>query len=118
MAYATEEYYKNTYKGKPLTNPKQALDRSSDDMDTMCYGRIRGREFDKLTEYQQECIRKATCAHAEFNEQYGAFLEIPMNGYSVGKTSMSFDVKQLNGIYTSLVVINLLDRTGLTCLVL
>ena len=116
--YADYEYYMDKYNGTLIgSDEENLLQEASDDIDDMVFGRIRGRGFENLTEYQQELIKKAVCFHADFNKQYGAFISAPINSYSIGKTSMSFNIQKLNGIDTSQSVIKLLNRTGLTCLV-
>lgn len=116
--YADYEYYSKEYKGTLINEDEEnLLDEASDDIDDMVFGRIRGKGFDNLTEYQQKLIKKAVCAHAEFSKRYGAFINSPVSSYSIGKTSMSFNGEKMNGIDTSSSVIKLLNRTGLTCLV-
>lgn len=116
--YADYEYYSQDFKGKLISKDEEnLLQNASDEIDDMTFGRIRGKGFNNLTEYQQELIKKAVCEQTEFNKKYGVFLNAPVSSYSVGKTSMSFNNEKLNGINTSLVVIQLLNRTGLTCLV-
>lgn len=116
--YADYEYYMDKYNGTLIgSDEENLLQEASDDIDDMVFGRIRGKGFDNLTEYQQELIRKAVCTHADFNKRYGAFINSPVSSYSIGKTSMSFNGEKMNGIDTSSSVIKLLNRTGLTCLV-
>lgn len=116
--YADYEYYSNIFKGKLISEDEEnLLQDASDDIDDMTFGRVRGKGFNNLTDYQQELIKKAICQHAEFNKKYGTFLNAPVSSYSVGKTSMSFNSEKLNGIDTSSSVVKLLNRTGLTCLV-
>lgn len=116
--YADYEYYADKYNGTLIANEEEnLLQEASDDIDDMVFGRIRGKGFDNLTEYQQELIKKAVCAHADFNKQYGTYINAPIASYSIGKTSMSINTQKLNGIDTTVSVIKLLNRTGLTCLV-
>lgn len=116
--YVDYNYYKDVFKGKLINEDEEnLLQDACNDIDDMVFGRIRGKGFDNLTEYQRELVQNAICQHTEFNKKYGTFLNAPVSSYSVGKTSMSFDSKKLNGIDTSSSVIKLLNRTGLTCLV-
>lgn len=116
--YADYSYYKSDFDGKLLNEEEESLlQDSSDDIDDICFGRIRGRGFENLTEYQQNQIKKAVCSHADFKKQYGSFIDSPVSSYSIGKTSMSFNTQKINGIETTSNVIKLLNRTGLTCLV-
>lgn len=116
--YADYVYYSEEYKGTLINaDDENLLQEASDDIDDMVFGRIRGKGFDNLTEYQQELIKKAVCSHADFNKQYGTYINAPIASYSIGKTSMSINTQKLNGIDTTVSVIKLLNRTGLTCLV-
>lgn len=116
--YIDYSYYTKEFKGTLISEKEQSLlDEASDEVDDMCFGRIRGKGFENLTEYQQGLIRKAICKQAEFKKKYGPFLESPIASYSISKTSMSFDSAKVNGIDTTDAVIRLLNRTGLTCLV-
>lgn len=116
--YTDYSYYTNEFKGTLISeNEINLLENASDEIDDICFGRIRGKGFENLTEYQQRLIKKAICQQAEFSKKYGTFLESPISSYSISKTSMSFDSKKINGVYTTDSVIRLLNRTGLTCLV-
>lgn len=116
--YADYIYYTDEFKGILISKDEtNLLENASDEVDDICFGRICGKGFENLTVYQQELIKKAVCQQAEFTKKYGAFLESPVSGYSISKTSMSFDSKKINGVYTTDSIIRLLNRTGLTCLV-
>ena len=116
--YANLEYYQKEFKGTLLSEEgTNLLEKASHEIDDICFGRIRGKGFENLTDYQQELIRKSVCEQAEFIKKYGTFLESPVTSYSISKTSMSFDSKKINGVHTTDSIIRLLNRTGLTCLV-
>lgn len=116
--YADYSYYTDEFKGTLISKEEtNLLENASDDIDDLCFGRIRGKGFNNLTEYQQSLIKKAVCQQVEFIKKYGAFLESPVSSYSISKTSMTFDSKKINGVYTTDSIIKLLNRTGLTCLV-
>lgn len=116
--YADYIYYSESFKGNLISQEEENLfEKASDEIDDMCFGRIRGIGFEELTEYQQELIKKSVCEQAEFNKKYGTFLESPIQSYSISKTSMSFNAQKINGVYTTDSIIRRLNRTGLTCLV-
>ena len=115
--YADIEYYKNEYGGTVIPDEALArhLSRASDQVDALTYNRIRGRGgLENLTYFQQECIQKAVCAQADFNAQYGAYADMPLQSYSVGDISLSFAAEKINGVATTRDVLNYLGQTGLT----
>ena len=117
MSYVDYEYYKYTFEGAILdeSNSEQRLERASDQIDSLTFNRIRAKGFDNLTEFQKDRIRKAVCIHAEFIEQYGDYLNMPLNGFSAGSVSVNFTSKTFNGVSTTQEVLNYLNQTGLTC---
>lgn len=117
--YATSEDYK-TYGSGAISEEliDKVLCDASDDIDALTFGRIHRTGFDGLHPSQQELISKATCLQADYVATYGSFFNSPVQSYSIGKTSMTFNGKVVSGVHTDDKVIALLDRTGLTCLVL
>lgn len=117
MSYVDYQYYKDEFNGAVLdeSNSKQRLERASDQVDSLTFNRIRAKGFDNLTEFQKDRIKKAVCIHAEFIEQYGDYINMPLNGFSAGSISINFSTKTLNGISTTQEVLNYLNQTGLTC---
>lgn len=116
MAYADNDYYKNFYGGAviPDEDLTRQLEKASDQIDSMTYNRIVVKGFENLTEFQQDRVKKSVCTHADFIYQYGAYLDMPLSGYSAGSISLSFNAKKAGGgIKTSQDVINLLKATGL-----
>lgn len=92
------------------------LDRASDEIDALCYGRIRTIGFDRLTPFQQDKIQKATCYHAAFLHAYGEELQSPLASYGINGVSMSFDSSRTvtqGGITTSNAVMAQLRQSGL-----
>ena len=78
MAYVDYQYYKDVFKGDlDEETATKLLEEASDQVDRLTYGRIRKREFESLTEYQQEMIKKAVCHQAEFINNYGEYLSSP-----------------------------------------
>lgn len=119
MGYADKNYYTDTYKGKLIGDEdlEQALEEASDQIDLLTYNRIVGRGFENLTAYQQNQVQKAVCTHADFVEQYGAYINAPLSGYSAGSISVSFNTDAIaiqNGVKTSKEVFGYLQQTGLT----
>lgn len=115
MAYADAEYYRNTYGGTAIPNEEltRQLEKASDQIDSMTFNRIVSAGIDGLTEFQRSRVKKAVCAHADFQYQYGPYLDMPVIGYSAGSISLSFKTVVTGGIKTSEEVINLLKTTGL-----
>lgn len=117
-AYATPDDYARYCPGGLLSEGQLSigLERASSQIDALCYGRIRRAGFENLTEYQQDCIRQATCLHAEFLTNYADALESPLQSYGINGVSMTFDadrVRQQGGVTTSGEVYSLLLQTGL-----
>ena len=117
--YADETYYKETYKGTIITQDiERSLKRASEDVNSLCYGRIEGKGFENLTEFQQDRIQDAVCEQAEYTFKYGEYFNNPMKSYSVGTTSVQLQDTEINGVHTTSRVIQLLEDTGLRCLTL
>ena len=96
------------------------LERASRQVNIICFGRINGYGFSNLTDYQKSLIKEAVCAHAKFLYDYKDYLDMPLNSFSISKTSMNFgDIGvSISGIRTSKEVVEYLRGTGLTCRVL
>lgn len=114
--YADVNYYKSIYKGTVILDEQleNKLELASDDIDSLTYNRINSIGFDNLTPFQQEKVKKAVCIQADFLYQYGDCLNIPVDSYSAGSVSLSFD-KDSNGVKVPNTVLNYLKQTGLTC---
>lgn len=117
MSYVDKTYYNDSFGGVilPEEHIENKLERASDQIDTLTYNRIVGKGFENLTNFQQDKIKKAVCIHAEFIEQYGTYIDMPLNGFSAGSVSVSFNAQKVNGITTTQEVLNYLKQTGLTC---
>lgn len=116
MPYADAEFYNNTYKGTaiPVEELDRALVHASDQIDSMTYNRIRAVGFESLTSYQQERVKLAVCAQADFYKEYGGLVDVPLHGFSAGKISLSFAGERINGIATSRTVSSYLSQSGLS----
>lgn len=117
MSYVDNTYYKESFGGTilPEDSINQKLERASDQVDTLTYNRIVGKGFSNLTKFQQDKIKKAVGIHAEFIEQYGEYVDMPLSGFSAGSISVNFNAQRINGITTTQEVLNYLKQTGLTC---
>lgn len=121
--YADADYYKNVFKGVIVSDDEleNELEAASDKIDGLTYNRISGIEFNNLTPFQQEKIKKAVCTQADFMYQYGDYLNFPLSGYTAGSIELDFNSGTAKGggnIKTTEAVINYLNQTGLTCRVL
>ncbi|MGG1878265.1 hypothetical protein ABDI30_11945 [Paenibacillus cisolokensis] len=116
MAYATPDDYDRYGDGSiPPDQLDKALDRASDQVDSLTYNRIVGRGLDRLTPFQRLNVVKAVCQQADFVYKYGEYLTMPLSGYSAGSTSMSFKAATgAGGVQTTDAVLDLLLPTGLT----
>ena len=118
MAYATlckfRKFVPESQAADDVVNLK--LEQASDDIDALCYGRIRRIGFEKLTAFQQEKVRKAVCYHAAFLCEYGEELASPLSGYGINGVSMSFSTERMvtqGGVTTSNAVMQQLRQSGL-----
>lgn len=119
MKYVTAEYYTEIYGGKLISEDlERKLNKAEREINHLCFGRIEGRGFDNLTEFQQEYIRQAVCLQADYIEQYGSYINSPLKGYSAGSTKVEMANVTYGGISTTEEVINLLEDTNLRCRVL
>lgn len=115
--YVDSDYYKNTFKGTTISDEQlnNKLERASDQVDSLTYNRVIGIGFDNLTDFQKDKIKKAVCLHADFVEQYGDYVDMPLAGFTAGSISVNFNAQKINGVTTTQEVINYLKQTGLTC---
>ena len=112
--YVDEVYY-NDFSGQIEEKLNSKLERASDQIDALTFNRIVGIGFDNLTEFQKDKVKKAVCLHANFMDQYGEYIDMPVSGFSAGSTSVSFNANKINGVTTTQEVLNCLKQTGLTC---
>ena len=107
--YATPEYYTADYSGTLISQDElpKALKDAEYSIDHLCFGRIKGKGYSNLSPYQQALIKRAVCLQADYIKQYGA-----------GSTKVEMANVTYGGISTTQEIINLLEDTGLRCLVL
>ncbi|MDN8590819.1 hypothetical protein Q0V21_18855 [Paenibacillus sp. 11B] len=115
MAYATADEYELYGDGMiPAEDLNKALSRASDQIDSLTYNRIVQRKLEGLTAFQRGNVVKAVCQQADFQFQYGDYLDFPLSGYSAGSVSVSFKaVDGPGGVKTTEGVTSLLRATGL-----
>ncbi len=91
--YATSEYYFTIFKGSMLSqdNVNKYLQEATEKIDSITYNRIVAKGFDNLTEFQQECVRKAVCYQAEYYFENGINSLSSVSSYSVLDISVNVD---------------------------
>lgn len=114
MSYVDSDYY-NQFSGLIIDKLDSKLEKATDQINSLTYNRIIGLGFENLTPFQQDKVKKAICIHADFIEQYGAYIDMPLSGFSAGSISVSFNAQRINGVTTTQEVLNYLGQTGLTC---
>lgn len=119
MTYADEAYYKNEYSGKLIRDEEISdyLKKASRQIDTLTFCRINAVGFDDLTFFQQEQIRYACCALADFLYENEDELESMLASYGINGVSMTFsnglNVRKIQGIIIRTDIYAELEKTGL-----
>ena len=120
--YADYEYYTAEYKGTmPEEEAVKALKQASRHIDALTYNRIKRCEFERLTTFQRDVIKEATCMMADFEHDNASMINSLINSYGINGANISFSVecancKIVNGIIVQKDVYAYLSQTGLTCL--
>lgn len=120
-AYATPEYYRDTYKGStvPADGLERALQQASRHIDSLTYNRIVGQRFLSLTPLQQETVREVVCQQADFEWENADEINTILQGYSINGVSAQFgeswNVYTDKGVAMRRDVYTLLSQTGLCC---
>lgn len=117
--YASIEDFERLYSDTSLDyiTIMQMLEQASEDVDGLTYNRIRVKGFDRLTDFQQEKVKRAVCIQAAFLNEYSEMLTSPFSSYSINGVSMAFNgdnIVNINGIKASRQRYNRLVQTGLT----
>jgi len=88
MVYVDAFYYKSEYFGEIEDDTQLArlLARASEKIDIITFNR--SRNFEKLSQYEQEMIKKAVCCEADAINEYGE-QDISLASYSIGDVSIS-----------------------------
>jgi len=92
------------------------LERACDEVDAICYGRIRKRGFDNLSSFQREKVQKAVCEHLLFLDEYGELLRLPLTHYGIDGVDMTFNGAKIEcqgGVSTGAAVMAQLRQSGL-----
>lgn len=114
MAYIDSAYY-TAWGGTVTTDFTVMANRASDVIDLLT--QFRARDFDELTELQQELIKKACCCQVDFFAEYGINSAVyGGESWTVGKVS----VGQKNGIASEYIAkgiapsaVDYLEQSGL-----
>lgn len=118
MTYATLGDFAELYPDYTMDDDvvERMLERACDEVDALCYGRIRSKGVAGLTAFQQEKVKKAVCYHAAFLCEYGENLDSPLSSYGINGVSMSFSAERTvtqGGITTIHPVMAQLRQSGL-----
>lgn len=116
--YTTPEEYLKEHDIISQEELEKYLKKAEREIDHLCFGCIKGKGFENLSPFQKELIKEAVYLQAEYDKQYGPYLNSPLKGYSAGSTKIELANVTYGGINTSQEIINLLEDTGLRCLVL
>lgn len=114
MSYATADDLAKIVPG--AVADEATLERASDEVDALCYGRIRKAGFENLTAFQQEKVKKAVCHHAAFLAAFADLVDSPLASYGINGVSMSFDASRVvkqGGVTTTDAVMLQLRQSGL-----
>lgn len=121
-SYVTDSFYLNIYKGTsiPENELEKYLRQASRHIDILTYSRIIGKNFSKLTIFQQEIIQEVVCLQAEFEYENKEIFDMILHEYSINGVSMNFqdnswNVKVEKGIPIRRDVYEMLMQTGLCC---
>lgn len=92
MGYVTKEFYKGIYHGNSIPDDclQDMLDKASMDVDVITRMKIhKYGGFDKLSNYEQNCVQLAVCKQAD--HLYTKASMEGLSSYSIGDVSASFD---------------------------
>lgn len=119
--YASKEYYQNEYQGSIVPEDKllKALRQASRHIDSLTFNRMVGQGFSKLSRFQQELIREATCQQADFETENADEIDTILQSYAINGVSAQFgsswNVITEQGVAMKRDVYALLCQTGLCC---
>lgn len=121
MAYTDKEFYRDIYIGSiDATDDEinRLLERGSEYIDHQTYNRIILNEFDNLSPFQQDMIKRANSAYVEYALNNQEFENVsPVNtAFSLGDLSMGgvTNARDFNASTKPVRCLNFLNRTGLT----
>ena len=113
--YATKEYYMTEYGGAiPAVSVEKFLKLASEKIDTATFNRIVRIGFDKLTPFQQEKIKLATCMQADYMQENGVE-PLAVQSYSVLDISVTVGDGSSAAARMGMasMALELLEKTGL-----
>ena len=119
--YADYEYYSVEYHGAmPQEEAVIALKQASRHIDALTYNRIKGRTFERLTEFQQNIIKEVACMMADFEHNNASMINSLVNSYSINGASITFsgecaNCQLVDGVIVQKDTYAYLAQTGLTC---
>lgn len=109
MAYITEDYYLNDYKGQPTEDDLSALiERASDTVD--CLTAYAVGDIDSQPEHIARLIKKAVAAQVEFMDANGGVSSCTIGKFSYTAGGSSDGVSSSR---CSPAAVNFLEHTGL-----
>lgn len=120
-SYVTPDYYKETYKGKEISDEEleKVLMQTSRHIDSLTYNRIVSRGFPNLTEFQKDVIQEVVCQQADFEHENADEINTILQNYSINGVSAQFgsswNVHTDKGVAMKRDVYALLSQTGLCC---
>ena len=119
--YAAWEYYSTVYGGiADELAIAERLEEASDAIDALTFSRIHAVGWDRLTDFQRECVRRACCAQAELMAENADAIDSPFDSYAINGVSMRFGNASLYRVVDGVAVSNrayaLLRRSGLASL--
>ena len=120
MAYADYAYYVGQGGSATERDILPLLDAASDAIDALTFDRIRAIGWERLTEFQQQCVMKACCKQADFLYDNADAVDSAMSRYSINGVTMEFGnaalYRLVGGIAVSNAAYRLLMQSGLTAL--
>ena len=101
----------------PELERPQWLQQPQRDIDVLTYNRIRARGFKQLSAFQREAVQLAVCLQAEFLQEYGEYINTPLQAYGINGVGMTFGgngvLYRRDGISTLQSIYSQLESTGL-----
>lgn len=119
MAYVDYNYYTETYGGTHIAESEapRALQTASGVVDSLTYCRINSVGLESLTAFQQDIIKRVTCALADWQTENADILDNPYSSYSINGVAASWGksagVRQVNGVLVPTRIYAELIKTGL-----
>ena len=121
MTYADPTWYRDEWHGELGTaEVAPLLEEASAAIDAVTFCRIVAVGWDRLTEFQQDRVRRACCVQADFLHENADAVRSALTSYSINGVSMEFGNAALYEVVGGTPVANaamaLLRQTGLASL--